>query len=164
MQSLDPQLATILFAVALTVHNVEEAIWLPAFGRETGARDIDPTDFRVAVAIFTLGAYAICASSLAWRSPVLVCALAGLGATMALNGFLPHLAATIRFRRYAPGTATGLVLDLPAGVALVVSLEAAGWVSRPVLWWALPVSVVAIAAFTVALPHLLSRARTGIRG
>jgi hypothetical protein len=40
--------------------------------------------------------------------------LAAYALEQRLNVIVPHLAATIRIRRYSPGVATGLVLALPA--------------------------------------------------
>ena len=157
MLVLNPAAATAVFALAVTVHNVEEAIWLPAFARSTGARAVGAADVRIVDVVFTLGVYAVSVSAVMWRGPIAVYAPAGIGAAMALNAFVPHLAATIRFRRYAPGTATGLALDLPSGAALISSLPAAGWVSASVLMWAVPVGIIGVGAVTVALLWFVPR-------
>ena len=46
-------------------------------------------------------------------------ALSGFALAMAVNAFFPHLAVSIAKRSYCPGTATGLLLNLPLGVLVV---------------------------------------------
>jgi hypothetical protein len=157
MLVLNPGAATALFAIGVIVHNIEEAIWLPAFGRDTGAPKVSAAGFRIVDLIFTLCVYVICLVALVSRVPATVYALAGIGGAMVLNAFIPHLLATIRFRRYAPGTATGLLLNVPLGTTLILSLLAAGWVNASVLVWALPLGVLCVAAITATLLWLAVR-------
>ena len=42
---------------------------------------------------------------------------------MAANAVFPHLAATVITRKYAPGTLTGLMLNLPVGLYLVFGVH-----------------------------------------
>ena len=56
---MEPVLATELFALAVTVHNLEEAIWLPGFAAGTGSSSIAPSDFRISVVLLTLVFYAV---------------------------------------------------------------------------------------------------------
>lgn len=43
---------------------------------------------------------------------------------MCLNSIFPHLIATMVLKRYAPGTLTGLLLNLPIGMASAVTIDA----------------------------------------
>jgi Protein of unknown function with HXXEE motif len=46
-------------------------------------------------------------------------AFAGFALAMALNAFFPHLTMSIAKRSYCPGTATGILLNLPLGVLVI---------------------------------------------
>lgn len=81
---------------------------------------------------------------------------------MAANAVLPHLAATLVLRRYMPGTATGLLLNLPLGVVLLREGVNEGWVSLTTLLWVAPACAVALLSrfrvlFAPWVAKLLSR-------
>jgi hypothetical protein len=48
-----------MFPIALTLHNLEEAIWLPAWSQRAGFWNspVDATEFRVAGALLAILAY-----------------------------------------------------------------------------------------------------------
>jgi len=50
-----------LFPFAITLHNLEEAIWLPAWSKHAGKwhRPVSPSAFPFAVAVFTLLAFMV---------------------------------------------------------------------------------------------------------
>jgi Protein of unknown function with HXXEE motif len=50
-----------MFPLALTLHNLEEAIWLPAWSQHAGPWElpIAPTEFRVAAILLTTLAYVV---------------------------------------------------------------------------------------------------------
>src|SRR5260370_40939340 len=50
-----------LFPIALTLHNLEEAIWFPAWSQHGGfwERPIGATEFRIAAVLLTILAFAI---------------------------------------------------------------------------------------------------------
>lgn len=120
---MNPELVApaILLAVAVTLHNIEEMIWLPGF-RHPGwlsQMDVAPYPFRraalVVTAIFWLAALGMAAG---WP---LQAVMTGLAATMLFNAVLPHLALTLRMRRYHPGTATAWLLVVPAAVVYIAA-------------------------------------------
>lgn len=124
------QLACLLFALAITAHNIEEFVWLPAWSQDAGkwSKAFAELAFKKMIIGLTLLVYAllIAAASLPQAS-WLIYPLAGYAGAMALNSFHPHLFASIAQKRYSPGLATGLLLNLPAGcwliyVALGISL------------------------------------------
>lgn len=92
--------------------------------------------------------------------------LAGYGLAMLLNVFLPHVVATLVMRRYAPGTLTALLLNLPVTLLLLHQGLREGYVHFQRLAWAGPLVVVGILAaipllFAVGrrLPKLRERSR-----
>jgi len=146
-----------LFAAAVTAHNVEEALFLPAWSRRAGrwAAPVGAFEFRFAVAVLTLFAYV----GAAWAAiggmvgAYLVC---GYALAMAANAFVPHVFATLSLRRYVPGTATGLLLNLPIGVATIAAATAEGRIAWPTFVWSGPAVAVGLVA---AIPALFSLGR-----
>ncbi len=102
------------FALGVTVHNLEEAIFLPAWSRHAGGWRVrvGAREFWFAVAILTAFAY-VCAWLVEMGSELGAYLISGYALAMLLNVFAQHLFATIASRRYMPGTATGLALNLP---------------------------------------------------
>jgi hypothetical protein len=121
----DAPSAAILLALAVTLHNIEEWIWLPEFPGPPALRPPSPFAFRFAVAAVTLVFWTL-AGGLAMGLP-LEPVLAGFAAAMILNAIAPHLAASIWFRRYHPGTGTAWLLVVPAALK---ALSAVGWAER----------------------------------
>lgn len=105
-----------LFPAVVTLHNLEEAIWLPAWSKTPGRwfRPVSPAVFRFGAATLAIFAYL-----LAWmtirsgRQSLWAYATLGYMVAMIFNALVPHLALTIASRRYMPGVATGLFLNVP---------------------------------------------------
>ena len=105
-----------LFPLAITIHNMEEAIWLPEWSRYAGRfhRQVEKIEFRFAVCVLTILAWTITYLSVTGgKQSIGVYLLCAYSLAMLINVFIPHLAATLLLRRYAPGLVTGLVLNLP---------------------------------------------------
>jgi hypothetical protein len=137
----------VAFCAAVTAHNLEEALFLPAWSK-AAARFHAPVgafEFRFAVAALTLAAYA-CAAMAAAGSTLGVYLVCGYALAMAANAFVPHLAATVALRRYAPGTATGVLLNLPIGVGLIAAAASEGRIAWPTFVWAGQMTMVALVA------------------
>jgi hypothetical protein len=149
-----------LFAAAVTLHNLEEAIWLPAWSK-AGPRwrvAVDAAEFRFAVSVLTIVAYA-CAWFAAAGSSVGVYLLCGYALAMALNALIPHLAATIFFRAYAPGAATGCLLNFPISVMLLMRAVTDLRLDLMTFAWAGPL---AVAALALSIPILFRIGRAAI--
>jgi zinc transporter ZupT len=103
-----------LFAVAITLHSIEEGIWLPAFSQKKGYWRIPATvtQARLVLVLLTLFAW-LCAWLVSMGSALGTYLLCGYALIMLLNVFIPHVIATIALRQYAPGTATAVLFILP---------------------------------------------------
>ncbi len=113
----------ILFLMGFTLHNVEEAIWLPAWsGHAKRFRAGQRHEFRFAVIMVTALGYLLGFAHLAFGARYALCTTVfhGFVLMMMFNVVFPHLAATVVLRRYAPGLATGLLLNLPIGLFLLM--------------------------------------------
>ena len=123
-----------MFPVAIALHNLEEAIWLPAWSKIAGKwhRPVSSSAFRFAVAVLTALAVVVTVwAVLAGPQSVGAYLLAGYALAMLLNVVMPNVLATIVLRRYMPGLSTALALNLPVTILLLRSSFAQGYVSFP---------------------------------
>jgi hypothetical protein len=121
-----------LFPIVVTLHNVEEAIWLPGWSNRAILRHspVTPGSFRFTVAVLTVLAFAVTWLSTEsgkqsiWTYLTFGCMVATLA-----NVLIPHLALTVALRSYMPGVATAVLLNLPVLSLLVVLALREGYVS-----------------------------------
>jgi len=113
----------LLFLLSFTLHNIEEALWLPKWSQY--AKKFHPpvskNEFHFAVLVITVLGYVLTFLILLTGSANNIVKYLYLGflSMMAFNAVFPHLIATIVLRRYAPGTLTGLLLNLPIGLYIL---------------------------------------------
>ena len=140
-----------LFALALTIHNLEEAIWLPKWSQQAGRWHprVNKFPFRFAVVVLTLLAYGIILCSY-WggKGNLGDYLLTGYAFTMLLNAFFPHLLGTLVLRRYCPGLITALFLNVPVMSLLLLSALEEQYVS-------LNASIISAVAFTLAIVAII---------
>ena len=114
----------LLFLLGFTLHNIEEALWLPGWSHN--AKKFHPpvgeNEFRFAVVMITAAGYLVTFQYFLFSSCCLLSRYIYLGfiLVMVVNAAIPHLAATVVLRKYAPGTATGLLLNVPIGMYIIV--------------------------------------------
>ena len=138
-----------IFAVAITLHNLEEAVWLPKWSQSAGRwhNPVGEREFRFAVSVLTLlayvGAYLAATDS---RESVGAYFMAGYAFTMLMNVFIPHLLATLLMRRYAPGTVTAVLMNLPISMLLLWYGFQEDYIRVSTFLWAGPLVVVLIMA------------------
>jgi hypothetical protein len=136
-----------LFAAAVTVHNLEEAVFLPAWSENAGRwhRPVGANEFRFAVVVLiVLAGVAALLATVQGRESIGAYILSGYALAMLLNVAFPHLLATVATRRYMPGTATALALNLPVTAALLRQAFREGYISATDFALAAPVVVLAI--------------------
>ncbi len=115
----------ILFLLGFSLHNIEEALWLPTWSKQAGVfhKEVSDNEFRFAVIVVTIIGYLVTFqyflfaeqypfSKLLYLSFVLM---------MVLNVIFPHLLSTIITKKYAPGLLTGLLLNMPIGLYLIIT-------------------------------------------
>jgi hypothetical protein len=145
-----------LFPVAFTLHNIEEAIWLPAFSQRAGRfhPPVARGEFLFAlVPITLLGWFVTGAFALYGRQSLAGDLFYAFNLVMAVNVVFPHLAATVVLRRYCPGLITGIVFLMPSTVYLLSLGYDRGDYSLTRLLLIVPL----LAAFLVGAIQLLSR-------
>jgi hypothetical protein len=143
-----------LFPLVITLHNAEEAIWLPGWSKRAirWPAPVAPGVFCFAVVVLTVLAYAI-----TWLSTVsgkqsvwTYLAFGSIAATLA-NVLIPHLGVTIATRNYMPGVATAVLLNLPVLSLLVVLAIREGYVSG---WKAVAYCLGVIVVLVASIPAL----------
>lgn len=105
-----------LFPLAFAIHNIEEALWLPAWSQSAGRfhKSVGAFEFRFALIVLTILSIIITTVFYTTgRQTIGSYLFFAFNFGMLINVFVPHLAATIVLRRYAPGLLTGLILLLP---------------------------------------------------
>ncbi len=116
----------LLFLLGLTLHNIEEAVWLPKWSKHAIKfhKPVLANEFYFAVLVITLIGYLLTGADYIFGSSCgsITCIYLGFVGMMGLNVFIPHLAATIVLKRYSPGLITGLLLNLPSSVYTLCKL------------------------------------------
>lgn len=121
-----------LFPIVVTLHNTEEAIWLPGWSKRAVLwhSPVTPGSFRIAAAVLTVLAFAVTwLSAISGKQTVWTYLAFGYMAAVLANVLIPHLALTVALRSYMPGVATAVALNLPVLSLLVVLAIREGYVS-----------------------------------
>lgn len=107
----------IIFMLCLSLHNVEEALWLTEWQRKVmpnGRRSPQKAHFIFATIGITILVYLASGLHILFPNQMFFeyCFIGCVGA-MLVNAFFPHVLATIAFRSYCPGVFTGISLLIP---------------------------------------------------
>jgi hypothetical protein len=143
-----------LFPIVLTLHNAEEAIWLPGWSKRAVLwhSPVTPGSFRFAVAVLTVLAFAVTwLSASSGKQTVWTYLAFGCIVAMLANVLIPHIALTIALRSYMPGVATAVTFNLPVLSLLVVLAIREEYVSG---WKAATYSAVVAGLLIAAIPAL----------
>jgi len=155
-----------MFPAAVTLHNAEEAIWLPGWtARHSGELPfvIGPAEFRFATAILTVAAYVITyLSARRGRESFWTYLLFGYAAAMLVNVFLPHVPAALIFHSYVPGLATAVAVNLPVMSVILINAISQGCVSgrtAVVFGIGVPIGIAAAIPLLFAVGRLVADGR-----
>jgi len=110
-----------LLAITETIHNLEEAVWLPAWSATAGVwhPPVGVFEFRFAVTIVTMICYGVIYLYYRSGNKLMTYILAGTLALILINIIIPHMAATLSLRQYVPGVISGLLLNAPVTLYLL---------------------------------------------
>ena len=112
-----------LFPIAFTIHNIEEAFWLPAFSKSAGKfhKPVNTFEFVFALIILTLASILITILFYHNGKESLACYLFfAFNFGMLVNVFYPHLIATIFLKKYCPGLITGIIFLIPSTTYILI--------------------------------------------
>ena len=148
-----------LFTFGVLVHNTEEALLLPAWSAHAGkwhAR-VEAAEFRFAVAVLSVLLVVVAAAaSQARAGSISAYLMAGYVLAMVLNVLMPHVLATVVMRKYMPGTATALLLNLPLGALYLRQALSEQNIQPGVFAWSGPLIVLFL---VVSIPVLFELGR-----
>ncbi len=103
-----------LFPIALIIHNLEEAVWMPWFWQERGWHvSVSATGFWLAtVAVDVVGGLITYFAVTHGRKSIAAYAYCGFTLLILLNAFW-HIGVALQYGTYAPGVVTAVVINLP---------------------------------------------------
>lgn len=114
----------LLFLLGFSLHNLEEALWLPQWSKYARKyhKEVSPNEFTFAVIIVTAIGYLLTSQYFIFASSSALSKYIYLGfiLMMVANVIFPHLIATLVLKKYAPGTITGILLNAPIGIYILV--------------------------------------------
>jgi hypothetical protein len=116
------KLTAILFGIGVTLHNLEEAMYLVSWARSHVKLwfQPDPKIYWVVTSLVSVTIWIpIVGVCVAKESNQFQNALSGFALVMAINAVLPHFAISLVKHSYSPGTGTGMLFNLPLGVLLI---------------------------------------------
>ncbi|KPZ66124.1 hypothetical protein AN392_00696 [Pseudoalteromonas sp. P1-16-1b] len=153
MLKLDLKFCAFLFVAAITMHNIEEALFLPSWANPIGI-EISSSEFNFAVVVLTVLAY-LSTYLVVWcgRRGGWAYFYTGYALAMFLNVFFPHLLTSILVQEYAPGTGTAILLVLPASSLVLYKSIKIGVVDRAKFYITGPIVVLGMA---VSVPLLFA--------
>jgi hypothetical protein len=106
-----------LVPVFLTIHNIEEAPLMESWYKRLPMKiplAITRRQFVIAVTFITLAGFGLTYFGVEYLANHTGYRLVlGIQAILLVNAFVPHIAATIRFRLYSPGVVTAVLITLP---------------------------------------------------
>ena len=114
----------LLFLLGFSLHNLEEALWLPQWSKHARKyhKEVSPSEFTFAVIIVTAIGYLLTFQYFIFAPSSSLSRYAYLGfiLMMVANVIFPHLIATMVLKKYAPGTITGIMLNAPIGIYILI--------------------------------------------
>jgi len=110
-----------VLAVSETLHNLEEAIWLPTWSKTAGLWHpmVGLVEFRFAVTILTIIFYGVIYYFSRCENKLSKYLMSGVLISVLFNVFMPHLVATIITSQYVPGLISGMLLNIPVTIYLL---------------------------------------------
>jgi hypothetical protein len=152
-----------LFTAGVLAHNLEEALYLPAWSRTAGRWHAPVGRREFAFAVTVLSGVLVVLATLAFSAEaksLWAHLFTGYVFAMVVNVLVPHVAGTVALRRYLPGTATAVLFNLPLGGLFLHQALAQGFVDGSRLVWFAPATAVLLLA---SIPLLFALGRRLLR-
>ncbi len=147
-----------LFPLAITIHNLEEAIWMPGWSVKSNVSRIKggAFEFRFAVIVLTILAYiATAMAAVNGRQSWSAYIYTGFVFGMLVNVFIPHLAISAKMKRYTPGVGSAVLIILPVTSFILWKTLKLNYVSGIRFW------LTSAAVFAVLLTSIPILFKTG---
>jgi hypothetical protein len=131
------KLTAILFGIGVTLHNLEEAMYLVSWARSHLKLRFEPSP-KIYWVLTSLVSFVIwipiVGVYVSTESTHFQSALSGFALAMAINAVAPHFVISLVKHSYSPGTGTGMLFNLPLGVLLIHGQLSAHAISRAEVW------------------------------
>ncbi|WP_117170787.1 HXXEE domain-containing protein [Paraliobacillus sediminis] len=144
----------VFFCFAITLHNIEEAIWLSKWSQYSSKfqKPVTSSEFHIAIIVITILAHLSALSYLYIpESNITKWIFIGFLGSMIFNAIFPHLTATVLMKKYAPGLLTGLLLNIPINSLVIYQM----FVENLILWKELLIATLVVGIILLALIPLL---------
>lgn len=131
------KLTAILFGVGVTLHNLEEAVYWPDWVRSNLTLFFEPNRkiYWVVTSLVSVVIWVPIAGVCVWpENSHFQSVLSGFALAVAINAVFPHFALSLVKHSYSPGTATGMLFNLPLGVLLIREQLSAVTTSHAYVW------------------------------
>lgn len=102
-----------LFCLTITIHNIEEALFLPAWTISNSPITISSTTFLITVAIITFIGYGTAIYYIFQPGATIKYIFIGYVGAMWINAFLPHILFSSLSLSYMPGTISAVLILIP---------------------------------------------------
>jgi hypothetical protein len=104
-----------ILAISETIHNIEEAIWLPDLFQSKNILHslVSPFEFRFATIIITLLIYWIIYYFVQYKNNLSRYLMCGTLFMILFNVFMPHIIASVLLLKYVSGIISGIILNIP---------------------------------------------------
>ncbi|WP_109853423.1 HXXEE domain-containing protein [Aquimarina sp. AU58] len=116
-----------LLPFAFALHNFEEVLGMEKWTKSIPSfihKPVTTRQFGIAVTLFTiLGFIVTFSKELYLTEKYYYSIITGFAGMLFLNVFFPHLLAMIYLRKYAPGIITGLLINLPLTMAILLLVK-----------------------------------------
>jgi hypothetical protein len=114
---------SVIFMFCLTLHNIEEALWLTEWRIKTipdSRRSPEKEHFIFAVLGITVSGYLVAGLfALYPNNQYFEYAFIGFVGAMLVNAIVPHILLTIKYKKYCPGVFTGCLLIIPFHIIIL---------------------------------------------
>jgi hypothetical protein len=138
----------LLFLMGFTLHNLEESVWLPEWSKHAKKfhEPVERNQFIFAVIIVTMLGYLITLVNILFDQPgnILNYVYLGFIGMMGLNSIFPHLVATFILKKYAPGLLSGILLNLPISLIIIIH-----YLQKGINIYYLILSIVIVSSFII---------------
>jgi hypothetical protein len=104
-----------ILAITETIHNIEEAIWLPNLFQSINVlySFISAFEFRFATLLVTLLILWIIWYFVKYKKKLSKYLMCGTLFIILFNVFMPHIVASVLLKKYIPGVISGIILNIP---------------------------------------------------
>lgn len=140
-----------LVPLFFALHNLEEAPFMESWSKWLPLKIhpvITTRQFVIAVTVLTAAGFLLTFISLEYLQTTIGYLLVlEMQAILLFNAFIPHIGATIRFRRYSPGVLSAIIITIPFSIYLFRRAFAEQLLTSEQSWTLLGIAPIAMVMF-----------------